>query len=261
VEVASRFYEVDAATVQTLRTLDPGDREIRFKPGTQPASFAAVISGDLPPELAKIEEQFAKNAHGPISRTGQPRLTFTSTPRITAKSGQLATIEIIREVRYPTTFKSERAGKDTRWVGENFESRNVGATIEVEPVLGEDDWIPVKIAPQVVELLGSVEFSTREKLSEAPIQDSLPMLDRIFQRTDIKPAPRGAVPVFSTHKASAEVALRNGESLLLVGLPEIEEIKPFEERKDGKTLVVVVTVQEIDWKGQPARNGRIVPQR
>lgn len=85
----------------------------------------------------------------------------------TARSGQRAKTESISETIYPTEpgvpeIPNEVVleGADSkapiaRGVPSAFETRNVGITLEVDPVLGSDNWIlDLNMAPEIVELTG-----------------------------------------------------------------------------------------------------------
>src|SRR5205807_4954707 len=100
-------------------------------------------------------------------------IDLLSAPKITTKSGQRAVIEIVREFRYPTQFTEPKV-PDIQGRGSsssvtttialpvvgpstpsNFETRNTGVTLEVEPVVGPDGvTIDLNLVPQVVEFEG-----------------------------------------------------------------------------------------------------------
>ena len=99
--------------------------------------------------------------------------TLVAWPEVVTKSGQRAVTEDIQEVRYPTKFDGAQptkiAGSETEPAKDSappqparggapvptaFETRNIGATLEVEPVLGPDGkTIDLNIVPQSVRLL------------------------------------------------------------------------------------------------------------
>ena len=92
--------------------------------------------------------------------------TLVGWPEVVTKSGQRAVTEDIQEVRYPTEFDGPQPakipGSETQAqkpappqsarggapVPTAFETRNIGATLEVEPVVGPDGkTIDVNIVP------------------------------------------------------------------------------------------------------------------
>jgi hypothetical protein len=98
--------------------------------------------------------------------------TLVGWPQVVTKAGQRAVTEDIQEVRYATEFDSHRpavaptgtaekpaaeAAAPTRGgapVPTAFETRNTGATLEVEPVIGPDGkTIDLNIVPQHVRLI------------------------------------------------------------------------------------------------------------
>src|SRR5438128_8386581 len=106
-------------------------------------------------------------------------IDLLSAPKITTKSGQRAVIEIVREFRYPTQFTEPKVpdiqgrGSSTSTsttialpvVGpstpSNFETRNTGVTLEVEPVVGPDGiTIDLNLVPQVVEFEGFINYGS-----------------------------------------------------------------------------------------------------
>jgi general secretion pathway protein D len=106
-------------------------------------------------------------------------IDLLSAPRVTTKSGQRAVIEIVREFRYPTQFTEPKvpdiqgrgsSNSTTTTVAlpvvgpstpSNFETRNTGVTLEVEPVVGPDGvTIDLNLVPQVVEFEGFINYGS-----------------------------------------------------------------------------------------------------
>jgi type II secretory pathway component GspD/PulD (secretin) len=103
--------------------------------------------------------------------------TLIARPTVVTKSGQRAVTEDIQEVRYPSQFgphhppaastgdgakkpdpESNAAARGGAPIPTEFETRNTGATLEVEPVLSPDGkTIDINLVPQHVRLL---EFTT-----------------------------------------------------------------------------------------------------
>ena len=118
----------------------------------------------------------------------QKGVDLLSAPRVTTKSGQKATIEIIREFIYPTQFqppqipqtvgstsgtsvdglsvdrRRQRSGGSfpvTPTTPTSFEKRNTGVTLEVEPVIGPDNYtIDLNLQPQVVDFDGFINYGS-----------------------------------------------------------------------------------------------------
>lgn len=140
--------------------------------------------------------------------------TLIGRPQVVTKSGQRAVTEDIREVRYATEFDGEQVAKASAGdkkssqkeaahparggapVPTAIETRNVGTTLEVEPVLAPDGkTIDVNIVPQSTRLL---EFKTIASGRDANGHDW-----NIEQ------------PIFYTAKTTTSLALTSGKPVLL----------------------------------------------
>src|SRR6185437_16091545 len=96
--------------------------------------------------------------------------------KVTTKSGQRAIIEVVREFRYPKTYTPPQVpqiGSSTTVVNgvvpvvvipttpQDWETRNTGVTLEVEPVVGGDaTTIDLNLVPQVVEFEGFINYGS-----------------------------------------------------------------------------------------------------
>lgn len=107
---------------------------------------------------------------GPLRKTLQELIekgeaTLLETAIVTARSGQRAKVESIQEFIYPTEFdppqilnpEKEKGSKTVLTLPQAtaFETRNVGVTLEVDPVLGADDrTVDLNLAPELTYLTG-----------------------------------------------------------------------------------------------------------
>ena len=107
-------------------------------------------------------------------------IDLLSAPSVTTKSGQRAIIEVIRELRYPRTYTAPQvpsisSSTGTTVIGaasavpvvvtpttpQDWETRNTGVTLEVEPVVGGDaTTIDLNLIPQVVEFEGFINYGS-----------------------------------------------------------------------------------------------------
>ena len=107
-------------------------------------------------------------------------IDLLSAPSVTTKSGQRAIIEVIRELRYPRTYTQPQvpsisSATGTTVIGaaaavpvvvtpttpQDWETRNTGVTLEVEPVVGGDaTTIDLNLIPQVVEFEGFINYGS-----------------------------------------------------------------------------------------------------
>jgi general secretion pathway protein D len=211
-----------------------------------------------------------------------------SAPRVTTKSGQRAVIEIVREFRYPTQFQPPQIpqtfrGGDT--FSQNpltgassgstgafpvtpttptaFETRNTGVTLEVEPVVGPDDFtIDLNLVPQVVEFEGFINYGS-------PIQTVSTNLLGVAQTTVLTPNVINQ-PIFSTRKVTTSVSVWDGQTVVLGGLIR-EDVQKTEDRTPiigdiplvgrlfrtnadqhiKRNLIIFVTARLVNPAGQP----------
>src|SRR5205823_8357728 len=105
-------------------------------------------------------------------------IDLLSAPSVTTKSGQRAIIEVVREFRYPRTYTQPQVPSISSTTGttlvggvvpvvvtpttpQDWETRNTGVTLEVEPVVGGDaTTIDLNLIPQVVEFEGFINYGS-----------------------------------------------------------------------------------------------------
>jgi len=193
-----------------------------------------------------------------------------SSPRVTTKSGQRATIEIVREFKYPTEYNppqvptSSGSGSGsiiavTPTTPTAFEVRNTGVSLEVEPVVGADgSTIDLNLVPQVTEFEGFINYGT-------PIFAS-------NHRTATDWLTENVInqPIFSTRKVQTSVSVWDGQTVMLGGLmredvQKVEDKVPFlgdipyvgrlfrssVDQHQKRNLVIFVTARLINPAGDP----------
>lgn len=179
-----------------------------------------------------------------------------SAPRVTTKSGQRAVIEIIREFRYPTEFDPPQIPQNFGNTNGNgsggfaiiggagglnplqpaqqstfpvtpttptaFETRNTGVTLEVEPVIGPDNYtIDLNLVPQVVEFEGFINYGS-------PIQTT--STNALGQSVTNVITPNVInQPIFSTRKVTTSVSVFDGQTVVLGGLMR-EDVQKVEDK-------------------------------
>jgi general secretion pathway protein D len=210
-----------------------------------------------------------------------------SAPRVTTKSGQKATIEIIREFLYPTQFQPPQIPQQfgnqgttvstipgmgsapqsfpvTPTTPTNFEKRNTGVTLEVEPVIGPDNFtIDLNLQPQVVEFEGFINYgSPIQTVSANPLAAPVVLTPNVINQ-----------PIFSTRKISTSVSVYDGSTVVLGGLvrEDIQKINDkvpvlgdvplvgrlFRSKVDQnikRNLIIFVTARLVDPSGAPLTN-------
>jgi len=219
-------------------------------------------------------------------------IDLLSAPKITTKSGQRAVIEIVREFRYPTQFTEPKV-PDIQGRGSsnsvnttialpvvgpstpsNFETRNTGVTLEVEPVVGPDGvTIDLNLVPQVVEFEGFINYGSPIKTvnpallnfiagstsSLTGLTQSITLTDNVINQ-----------PIFSTRKVTTSVSVWDGQTVVLGGLMR-EDVQKVEDRTPllgdipvvgrlfrtnvdqhiKRNLIIFVTARLVNPAGQP----------
>ena len=217
-------------------------------------------------------------------------------PSVTAKSGQKATIEIIREFIYPTEYEppelptsvGQTSGTSLGIDGGSsggsfpvtpatptaFETRNTGVTLEIEPTIGENDFvIDLRFVPEIVEFEGFINYGS-------PIQS--PSTDALGNAVvSIITENRIEMPVFSSRRVTTTLTIYDGYTVAVGGLmredvQNVEDKVPilgdipiigrlFQTKAENRiksNLIIFVTAQIIDATGRPLRGadaGQSVP--
>jgi len=206
-------------------------------------------------------------------------------PSIMAKSGQKATIEIIREFIYPTEYEPPELPQQvgggfgggggigiggggaqsfpvTPATPTSFEPRNTGVTLEIEPTLGNNDSvIDLRFAPEIVEFEGFINYGS-------PIQS--PSSDALGNPTTVTITEnRIEMPVFSVRRVSTSLSIYDGHTVAVGGLmredvQNVEDKVPilgdipligrlFQTKAENRiksNLIIFVTAQIIDATGR-----------
>ncbi len=160
-----------------------------------------------------------------LAKEGEARVLDTA--MLIVRSGQRGKVESIHEYIYPTEFDPAEAfvlEKDAPpgtapILGNHlptptaFETRNVGTTLEVDPVLGADErTVDLNLAPEIVYLPGHSEWGDyRSRDGELTVK----------------------MPSFYTMKVTTQVTLRAGQHCLIAAVSphHAETGMPERERK------------------------------
>jgi general secretion pathway protein D len=166
-----------------------------------------------------------------------------SAPSVTTKSGQRAIIEVIRELRYPRTYSQPQvpsiSSSTTNVPGfastvpvvvtpttpQDWETRNTGVTLEVEPVVGGDaTTIDLNLIPQVVEFEGFINYGS-------PIFGiGINTVGVLSQNSSVLLTENTInQPVFSTRKVTTSVSVYDGQTVVLGGLMR-EDVQKTEDK-------------------------------
>ena len=228
------------------------------------------------------DPQFQVVIHALSQKKG---VDLMSAPSVTTRSGQRASVEVVREFIYPTEFNppqiptnfgaTQTAGNVfggnsaafpvTPTTPTAFTMRPVGVKMEVEPTVGPDGFtIDINLAPEVVEFDGFINYGS-------PIQTAA---------TDALGNPTTVVltenkinqPIFSTRKVQTAVTVWDGQTVAMGGLirEDVQDVSDkipilgdipligrlFQSKAEDhfkRNLMVFVTARLIDPSGQPVR--------
>lgn len=207
-------------------------------------------------------------------------------PSVTARPGQKATIEIIREFIYPTEYEPPELPNSVGTTGglggdgvgagifpvtpatpTAFETRNTGVTLEIEPNVGANDYvIDLRFAPEIVEFEGFINYGSP---ITSPASDALgnPVSITITEN-------RIEMPVFSSRRVSTGITIYDGHTVAVGGLmrediQNVEDSVPilgdipfvgrlFQNKAENhikSNLIIFVTARIIDATGRNVRGG------
>src|SRR5437773_8747183 len=168
-------------------------------------------------------------------------IDLLSAPSVTTKSGQRAIVEVIRELRYPRTYTQPQvpsiaSSTSTVVAGpvpvvvtpttpQDWETRNTGVTLEVEPVVGGDaTTIDLNLIPQVVELEGFINYGSPinavgvNTIAGISVSQPVELTANVINQ-----------PVFSTRKVTTSVSVYDGQTVVLGGLMR-EDVQKVEDK-------------------------------
>ncbi len=207
-------------------------------------------------------------------------------PSVTARSGQKATIEVIREFIYPTEYEppelpnsvGQTSGTTIGGTGGGggsfpvtpatptaFETKNTGVTLEIEPTIGENDFvIDLRFLPEIVEFEGFINYGSP---IQSPGQDIFGNpVNAIITENRIE------MPVFSKRSVNTSLTIYDGYTVAVGGLmredvQNVEDKVPilgdipiigrlFQTKGENRiksNLIIFVTAQIIDATGRPLR--------
>lgn len=153
--------------------------------------------------LGILNEEHANNLLRKLSQ--QKGVNLMSAPSVTTRSGQKATVEVVREFIYPTEFDPPKQATKTEplipTTPTAFEMKPVGVRMEVVPTLAENGSIDLTVAPEVTSFEGFIDYGK-------PItQDGKVVSDNVVKQ-----------PIFHTLKTTASFVMESGQSVVFGGL-------------------------------------------
>ncbi len=212
-------------------------------------------------------------------------IDLMSAPKVTTKSGNKAVVKVVREFPYPTEFNppevpaesNSNSLSDTPVAGvialsgvvtpttpTAFETRNLGVTLEVEPVVGPDNYtIDLNLSPEVVEFDGFINYGSPVigPTATGPFISTIEITSNVINQ-----------PIFSTRKVTTSVSIWDGQTVALGGLIR-EDVQKTQDKvpilgdiplagrlfrsdvdqKIKRNLIIFVTARLMDAEGRPVR--------
>jgi general secretion pathway protein D len=201
---------------------------------------------------------------------------LVSAPKVTTKSGQRATIEIVREFRYPSDYDLPTVASGsglsrftpvTPTTPTAFEMKPTGITLEVEPTVGPDGYtIELVLAPRVVEFDGFINYGSPINANVQYMLLGVPLAQNVITVT----SNIINQPVFSTREVTTQVSVYDGQTVVLGGLmrEDVQKVQDkvpilgdiplagrlFRTSADQhvkRNLIMFVTANLLDPAGQP----------
>jgi general secretion pathway protein D len=168
-------------------------------------------------------------------------IDLLSAPSVTTKSGQRAIMEVVRELRYPRTYTQPQvpsiSSTSTTLIAgpvpvvvtpttpQDWETRNTGVTLEVEPIVGGDaTTIDLNLIPQVVEFEGFINYGS--PINAVGVNTALGI--SVSKPVELTPNVINQ-PVFSTRKVTTSVSVYDGQTVVLGGLMR-EDVQKVEDK-------------------------------
>jgi len=215
-------------------------------------------------------------------------IDLLSTPSVVTRSGQRASVQVVREMIYPTEYEPPELPNSTGNNGNNgggaiggggafpvtpamptaFEKRDVGMKLDVEPMVGPNrQFIDLVINPEISDFDGFVNYGS-------PINSSAPIAGGLGGTAQIEITPNEILmPIFSVNRANTALTVANGDTVLIGGLMQ-ERVTSVEDKvpvfgdipligrlfqsktskPDRRVIMFFVTVELLDPSGKPYQN-------
>ncbi len=166
----------------------------------------------------------AEQASSLLQRLSQQKdIDLMSAPSVTTRSGQKATVEVVREFIYPTEFDPPKQLAEGQPVIPTtptaFEMRPVGVRMDLTPTLQEDGSISLTLTPEVTSFEGFMNYG---KPINGPGDFST---ENLVQQ-----------PIFHTLKTTTTVTLQDGQSIAFGGLGSPESASLTERKPESTSL-------------------------
>jgi general secretion pathway protein D len=223
----------NATTAQQISISGAGQPESGLNiPTPAPAIPGGVLLGAGSGALANITGMVGEfDVQAIVRALSQKSGTeLLSAPKLTVLSGNLATITVAQELRYPQSFGQIQSQVGTGSVSgggsagvsitsgtpQEFTTRNVGVELKVTPTVEEDDFsVSLDLNPKVTEFEGFVEYGGPSVA--------------ISGGTTVTVPPGFYQPIFAVREVTTKVTLWDGATLVMGGLTR-EDVKKVNDK-------------------------------
>jgi hypothetical protein len=206
-----------AAPAETNARAEMVEIEVRFVQATKTQAaeiptpelnFPNPSGPRIPPELLAVSGVFsAEQASVALARLKKAGAEIASVPRIIALDGRRATVQNVREFRYPSEYsKPDASGKV---VPIAFETVPIGIVLEFEPKMGPAETIDLIIAAGIKELTGYADYTGRQGSNQTT--DKRSATSPVWQ------------PIIKAREVTTEVTVLSGQTVLLSGTAETDK--------------------------------------
>jgi len=170
----------------------------------------------------------------------QKGVDLVSAPKVTVQSGIKATINITRKFPYPRTYsppqvpQSQGGGVNpaTPATPTDFETRNVGVQLEVQPTIGPDgQTIDLSLSPQITEFQGFVNYGTPIQTIAPIYQGGTNAFNGVVSGTKTIVLTPNLInqPVFSVREVTTQVTIYDDQTVVLGGLMR-EDVQKVQDK-------------------------------
>jgi general secretion pathway protein D len=205
-------------------------------PSTLPSPGILSVAGVF------TDPQFQTILRGVSQKKG---VDVQASPSVTTKNGQKATVELQREVIYPTEFDPPQLPQASNnnnavagffLIGQGlntqppiatpttptaFEMRKTGIVLEVEPVIGEDGSVELNLTPEMTDFEGFVNYGSpinRSGGGQYPVYNLGRLVGVILEKDQLVTPNQILQPIFKTTKTSTSVRVWDGSTIMIGGL-------------------------------------------
>lgn len=184
------------------------------------------------------DPQFQTVLRGLAQKKG---VDVNASPSVTTKNGLKATVEVTRELIYPTEFDPPQLPQGggggaggggtsaliaTPTTPTAFEMRKTGVELEVEPVIADDGSVELTITPSLTEFEGFVNYgspiyspasSNFQILSTGAVAGAAQTIIPILSPERLLTANKILQPIFKSQKVTTGVKIWDGATVVLGG--------------------------------------------